>query len=49
MERSKPSLRHTPPKFSQHTHEVLGEFGYAQREIDAMIASGVVCGTGRKR
>ena len=49
MERSKPSLRRTPPKFSQHTREVLGEFGYSASEIDTLVKSGVVCGTERKR
>jgi len=49
MERSKPSLRRTPPKFSQHTTEVLAEFGYSGDEVDALIKSGVVCGTERKR
>jgi hypothetical protein len=28
---------------------VLGEFGYASGEIDALIASGAVCGSERKR
>src|SRR5215469_16815110 len=49
MQRSKPSLRRTPPKFSQHTQEVLGEFGYSAGEIEALIASGAVCGAERKR
>ena len=49
MDRSKASLRRTPPKFSQHTKEVLAEFGYSSGEIDALIASGVVCGRERKR
>jgi formyl-CoA transferase len=49
MQRSKPSLRRTPPKFSQHTKEVLGEFGYSAGEIDALIKSGAVCGSERKR
>jgi formyl-CoA transferase len=49
MERSKPSLRHVPPKFSQHAAEVLAEFGYAKGEIDALVAKGVVCGSERKR
>jgi crotonobetainyl-CoA:carnitine CoA-transferase CaiB-like acyl-CoA transferase len=49
MERSKPSLRNTPPKFSAHASEVLGEFGYSRDEIDALMAKGVVCGTERKR
>ncbi|MDO9563521.1 MAG: CoA transferase, partial [Bradyrhizobium sp.] len=49
LSRSKPSLRRTPPKFSQHTVEVLGEFGYSKAEIDAMVAAGAVCGSDRKR
>src|SRR6185312_4565723 len=49
MQRSKPSLRRTPPKFSQHTKEVLGEFGYSAGEIDALIKRGAVCGSERKR
>jgi formyl-CoA transferase len=49
MERSKPSLRHVPPKFSQHAAEVLSEFGYSKSEVDALIAKGVVCGPERKR
>ena len=49
MQRSKPSLRRVPPKFSQHTIEVLGEFGYSRSEVDAMIASGAVCGSARRR
>jgi crotonobetainyl-CoA:carnitine CoA-transferase CaiB-like acyl-CoA transferase len=49
LERSKPSLRRTPPKFSQHSAEVLGEFGYSRDEIEAMVKKGVVCGPDRKR
>jgi crotonobetainyl-CoA:carnitine CoA-transferase CaiB-like acyl-CoA transferase len=49
LERSKPSLRRTPPKFSQHAVEVLGEFGYDESEIDALVDQGVVCGGDRKR
>ena len=30
LDRSKPSLRRLPPKFSQHSQEVLGEFGYSK-------------------
>src|SRR6516164_5832786 len=48
LDRSKPSLRRVPPKFSQHTIEVLGEFGYSRSEVDAMIASGAVCGSARR-
>jgi formyl-CoA transferase len=49
LERTKPSLRRTPPKFSQHTSEVLGEFGYSQTEIEALVTNGAVCGPERKR
>ena len=40
LERSKPSLRSVPPKFSQHATEVLAEFGYSKGEIDALVAGG---------
>ena len=40
LERSKPSLRRVPPKFSQHTTEVLTEFGYSKGEIDGLVAEG---------
>jgi formyl-CoA transferase len=49
LERTKPSLRRTPPKFSQHTAEVLGEFGYSKSEIEALVAKGAVCVAERKR
>ena len=49
LERTKPTLRRTPPKFSQHTAEVLGEFGYSKSEIEALVANGAVCGSTRKR
>ena len=49
LERSKPSLRNVPPKFGQHTSEVLTEFGYSSGEIDTLVAEGVVCGSERKR
>jgi crotonobetainyl-CoA:carnitine CoA-transferase CaiB-like acyl-CoA transferase len=49
LDRSKPSLRRVPPKFSQHATEVLTEFGYSKGEIEALVAKGVVCGPERKR
>jgi formyl-CoA transferase len=49
LERSKPSLRNVPPKFSEHANAVLAEFGYCSGEIEALVASGVVCGPERKR
>ena len=49
LDRSKPSLRRVPPKFSQHAKEVLTEFGYSGSEVDALVAKGVVCGPEKKR
>jgi len=49
LERTKARLRNVPPKFSEHATEVLTEFGYSRGEIEALIASGVVCGPERKR
>ena len=36
-------------EFSQHTVEVLAEFGYSGGEIDALSRRVWVCGTERKR
>ena len=36
-------------EISQHTSEVLGEFGYSKSEIEALVAKGAVCGAERKR
>jgi len=49
LARSKPGLRHVPPKFSQHATEVLTEFGYSRGEIEDLLSTGVVCGSERKR
>jgi formyl-CoA transferase len=49
FDRSKASLRKTPPKFSQHAEEVLTEFGYSKTEISDLLAQGIVCGPERKR
>ena len=48
LARSKPALRHVPPKFSQHATEVLTEFGYSRGEIQDLLSTGVVCGSERK-
>jgi crotonobetainyl-CoA:carnitine CoA-transferase CaiB-like acyl-CoA transferase len=34
------AIRRLPPRFGEHSVEVLREFGFAQGEIDAMLASG---------
>jgi crotonobetainyl-CoA:carnitine CoA-transferase CaiB-like acyl-CoA transferase len=43
LERTKSSLRSLPPKFGQHTAEVLGEFGYSAQDIAAFMAEDTVC------
>jgi len=42
LSRTPASLRALPPKFSEHSREVLREFGFGEAEGDALIASGVV-------
>jgi Predicted acyl-CoA transferases/carnitine dehydratase len=49
LSRSKPSLRHLPPKFSEHAASVLAEFGYSQREIETLVKDGTVSGPERQR
>jgi formyl-CoA transferase len=41
-------LRSVPPRFGQHTAEVLAEFGYSTSEIEALSAGGVTS-TQRRR
>jgi len=36
------AIRRAPPLHGEHTAEVLGEAGYAAREIAALVESGVV-------
>jgi crotonobetainyl-CoA:carnitine CoA-transferase CaiB-like acyl-CoA transferase len=45
FDRSKASLRHTPPGFSQHAAEILGEAGLKTDEIEALVADGIVSKT----
>jgi formyl-CoA transferase len=42
LSRTPASLRSLPPKFGEHSREVLTEFGFEDREVDALLASGVV-------
>jgi len=42
FDRTKASLRHVPPKFSEHADAILGEFGYSSDDIGKLVASGVV-------
>lgn len=43
LERTKSSLRRVPPKFGEHTAEVLGEFGYSAKDIQALTPDGIIC------
>ena len=36
------SIRYKPPKFAEHTHEVLAEFGFSEDEIEQLISSNTV-------
>ena len=49
FDRTKATLRHVPPNFSEHATEVLQGFGYSQAEIDGLVAAGTVSGPERKR
>jgi crotonobetainyl-CoA:carnitine CoA-transferase CaiB-like acyl-CoA transferase len=42
FDRSKASLRHAPPGFSEHATEILTEAGLTQAEVDALVAEGIV-------
>ncbi|MFQ5566212.1 MAG: CaiB/BaiF CoA transferase family protein [Paracoccaceae bacterium] len=50
MSRTPPeAARRKPPRFGQHTREVLAEAGYSEAEIEALIASGAALDAPRKR
>jgi formyl-CoA transferase len=40
--------RAEPPKFAEHTDEVLGAHGFSTEELKALRASGVLVDTRRK-
>lgn len=42
FERSKASLRHAPPGFSEHAGEILSEAGFGPEQIDDLVAAGIV-------
>jgi len=42
LSRTPGRVRWKPPRFGQHTREVLGEHGYSESEIDALVAADVV-------
>lgn len=42
FDRTKASLRQVPPKYSEHAHEVLREFGYSAEDIEKLVTHGTV-------
>ncbi len=42
MSRTPGSVRSLPPKFGQHTRELLLQFGYSDNEIDELLAAKIV-------
>ncbi len=48
LSRTPGGTRRTPPRFAEHTHEVLGERGFSEAEIKALQASGVLVQARRK-
>src|SRR5579863_9047478 len=45
MSRTPARLRHDPPRFGEANRAVLREAGYAEGEIDALLAAGIVVAT----
>ena len=40
--RSSSNLRHKPPRYGQHSREILAEAGFSEAECDALLEEGVV-------
>ena len=38
------AIRRLPPRFGEHSVEVLREWGFSEQEIDTMLASGATRG-----
>lgn len=45
LSRTPGSLRHKPPRFGEHSGEILREFAFSDQEIDALLAAGTVLET----
>jgi len=42
LSRTPGSIRHKPPRFGEHTREILSEFGFADEAVAALLDSGAV-------
>lgn len=42
MSRTPGSIRHLPPKYGEHSEEILSEFGFSQSEIRELLGTGAV-------
>jgi formyl-CoA transferase len=38
---SRPEIRHHAPRIGEHTAELLAEYGFKEREVEGLIASGI--------
>lgn len=45
LSRTPGTLRHLPPKFGEHSRQLLAEFGFSESEVDALLAEKVVLNT----
>jgi crotonobetainyl-CoA:carnitine CoA-transferase CaiB-like acyl-CoA transferase len=38
---SRPEIRHHAPRIGEHTAELLAEYGFAESEIESLLAAGI--------
>lgn len=42
MSRTPGGLRHLPPRYGEHSREILAQFGFGEQEVEAFLVDGVV-------